>query len=377
VEPGVVAGDGTVVEAAASRYRTLQREAAAAAAVATAAAAATPTPAAQQAAAHAQAVAALAETRAAERVRQRRDPATVQVVPSEPEAVIQPRKDGAMRPSYTPSTWTHESGLIVGQAVHPSSETAVLPQLLAQHAVVFGGQRPRTVLLDAGYCSVAVLQRLAEADIDVLCPAGSTRRGADGVKRGAGGRFGKGRFAYDGERDAYRCPGAQWLTRVHQSHDRTGRPYVRYATTACATCALRAQCTTSPRGRTVERYAGDEYKEAMAAVLQQPGARRQYRRRGAIAERPYAELRVRQGLVRFRRRGPSGAALEWALHCLAFDLKWALGRPARDRNPRLVTWRVVGHAPGQWHLAVVGRAAITAAGIRGLLLVVATPPRSR
>lgn len=378
VEPGVVAGDGTVLEAVASRYRTLQREAAAqAAAAATTALAAAPTqPALQAAAEQAQGVAALAETRAAARVRQRRDPATVQVVASEPEAVVQPRKDGVMRPSYKPSTWTHESGLIVGQAVHPTSETAVLPQLLAQHAAVFDGPPPRTLLLDAGYCSVAVLEHLAAADIDVLCPAGSTRGGADGIKRGANGRFGKGRFAYDAERDAYRCPGAQWLTRVHQTHDRTGRPYVRYATAACAGCALRAQCTTSPKGRTVERYAGDEYKEAMAAVLQQPGARRQYRRRAAIAERPYAELRLRQGLTRFRRRGQAGAALEWALHCLAFDLKWALGAPARPQNPLIMTWTVLIHAPGRWPLAVACRVGFTATGAFCVVLVAASPPRS-
>ena len=64
----------------------------------------------------------------------------------------------------------------------------------------------------------------------------------------------------------------------------------------------------------------------MALVWQQPAARARYRRRAAMAERPFAELRGRQGLLRFRRRGTRGAAVEFALHCIAFNLKWALGQ---------------------------------------------------
>jgi hypothetical protein len=285
----------------------------------------------------------------------------VQVVPGEPEAVVQPRKDGAMRPSYKPSLWAHASGLIVGQAVHPSSETVVVPQLLEQHEVVFDGQRPTTLLLDAAFCTTAVLERLVRADIDVLCPAGRTRGPGDWSKRGAHGRFGKGAFAYDAQRDAYRCPGQQWLTPGRRSRDRQGRPYVRYGTPACARCELRAQCTTSAGGRLVERYAGDEYKEAMAAVLRQPAARRRYRQRAAIGERPYAELRQRQGLVRFRRRGRAGAALEFALHCLAFDLKWAVGPRAGRRRAVIVALSAVSNASGRSQVA-------------GLLIMLVTPP---
>jgi transposase len=352
VAPGVVAGDGTVIEAVASHYRTLRREAAEVAAQEAArAAAAHPDDAtAAAAAAHAQAVATVAAERAVERARHGKDPAATQVAPGEPEAVLQPRKDGAMRLGYKPSTWVHEGGLIVAQAVHASSETVVVPALLAQHAEVFG-MAPPTLLLDAGYCTAAVLEPLVAQDIDVLCPAGKAKGADDWGKAGPQGRYGKGAFAYDAGRDAYRCPAAQWLTRVGQSRDRTGRPYQRYATPACAGCALRAQCTTSRRGRTVERYEGDEYKEAMAAVLQQPTAQAQYRRRAPIAERPHAELRLRQGLVRFHRRGTAGAAVDFALHCIAFDLKWAIGQPpARSAG---VLMHVGTRCGARWHWELI------------------------
>lgn len=354
VAPGVVAGDGTVIEAVASHYRTLRREAAdVAAQVAVQAAAARPDDAqAQAVAAQAQAVAAVAAARAAERARHGKDAAATQVAPGEPEAVLQPRKDGAMRLSYKPSMLVHERGLIVAHAVHPSSETAVVAPLLAQHGAVFG-VAPPTLLLDAAYCTPAVLEQLVALNIDVLCPAGKATGADDWEKAGPQGRFGKAAFGYDEARDAYRCPAGEWLTRREQSHDRAGRGYRRYATRACAQCALRARCTTSRHGRTVERYGGDDYKEAMARVLQQPAAQAQYRRRAGIAERPTAELRLRQGLVRFHRRGTTGAAVDFALHCIAFDLKWALRQPASRWAGVVVRRGIRCGTSWHWQLVVV------------------------
>ena len=62
----------------------------------------------------------------------------------------------------------------------------------------------------------------------------------------------------------------------------------------------------------------------MAQVMAQPGARRAYGRRRAMVEPVFAELRQRQGLTRFLRRGLAGVRLEFALHCLAYNLKRAL-----------------------------------------------------
>ncbi len=64
-------------------------------------------------------------------------------------------------------------------------------------------------------------------------------------------------------------------------------------------------------------------KEVMAQVLEQPAARQRYARRSHLVEPVFAELKERQGLKRFHRRGLRGARLEFSLHCLAFNLKRA------------------------------------------------------
>ena len=163
-----------------------------------------------------------------------------------------------------------------------------------------------------------------------MCCAHRARRWATttGEKRGRKGLFAKSAFAYDEARDAYGCPGGQWLTSTDRGRDGQGREYRRYRTAACAQCPLRGRCTGSAQGRSVKRYAGEEYREATALVLQQPRARAVYGRRMVIAERVHAELRERLGLRRFHRRGLGAVRAEFALYCIAFNLRRALHDPA-------------------------------------------------
>lgn len=307
---GTASGDGTVIEAAASHYRTLKADAAREAAMRA------------PEDAKAQEAAAVAASRQASRVRHGRDPETVRVSPSEPEAVVQPLKSGVCRPSYKPSVLAHESGLIVGQRVERSDETAAVEPMLEQHESVLGA-KPRRTLLDGNYHTSGVLGLFAAWELDVLCPSGTAERGR-WEKRGAKGRFGKTAFRYDEQTDEYTCPAGRRLRYRGRSRDRQGREMRSYHGAQCAKCPLRSRCTTAKAGRVVWRYAGDALKEAMTQVLAQPAAQRAYGRRRAMVEPVFAQLRERQGLTRFMRRGLAGVRVEFALHCLAYNLKRTL-----------------------------------------------------
>jgi len=329
LRPGVSSIDGTVIESAGSHWRAIRAEAARQQAEQArhAAEAAPHDPDLQDAATAASAVAAVVQARCARRHAQGKDSTTVAVVPSDLDAVIQPRKDGAQRPGYKPSTLMHEAGVIIGQHVHPSSETAAVVPLLHQHTAIFGAAPP-TLLMDAGYHHGPLLGELVHRDIDVLCPSGQAMGDDDWEKKGSNGLFGKRTFHFDEDRDAYQCPASEWLTYADHGKDAQGRAYRRYRTTGCEQCGLRAQCTQSRDGRSVKRYAGDEYKDAMGLVLQQPRARQVYGRRMVIGEPVHAELRERLGLRRFHRCGLTGVRGEFALYCIAFNLKKALSRRA-------------------------------------------------
>ncbi len=329
IQAGVVAGDGTVVEASASRFELLSREAAEQVAE-KAKAAAEQKPEDEELKERARAATEVAEV-ARERAKQKKDKGAKEadkasvVTPVEPEAVPQKCKDGRFRPGYKPSILVHESGLIIGKEVEPSSESAAVAGLLDQHYEVFGAN-PEAALLDAGYHNEIVLSEALERGINILCPSGKTL-GEQWQRRGNQGKFGKTQFVYDRDGDCYRCPAGHTMEPgAEYVHSGTRQRARKYKTKQCVGCPLRSQCTESEAGRVIVRLEVDELKEAMEEVMGQGRARRQYRKRREIVERVFAELGWRQGLRRFRRRGRSGVGLEFALHCIAYNLKWAIGR---------------------------------------------------
>jgi len=303
---GVTAADGTVIEAATS-YRRLRQEAAALE--------------------HQQARAAA-------------EHCTAQPHGGEPDGVVQPLKNGILRPAYKPSLLAG-AVLIVGQRVECVSERAALWPMLAQHQRALGAA-PSTLLLDAGYMGIELLTRLAERDINVLCPSGRTNR-ADWQRRPSGQYFDKREFVYEPQLDRYRCPAGRELHFDYRARDRRGHRFVRYRGARCSDCELRVRCTASPLGRTLRRYAGEEIKEAMEEVLRQPRARREYQRRRTLVEPVFARLRGLQRLDRFRRRGLSAVRAEFALHCIAYNLRVAT-RLILSRI-RLIVRAFVGQPP--------------------------------
>ena len=317
-----VAGDGTVVEAAASRYRALRAEAVQQAAAEAKAAARTDDAKGQAQVERAERAAELAAERIARSRQNCSDPTKVRMHPLEPEAVYQPRKDGARRPAYKPSVLANAQRLIVGQHVDPSNENASITPMLDQHRSLFASYPPRT-LLDGNYHNATVLGLFVELELDLLCPPGKADQGK-WKKKNRTGKFLKTDFVYDDESDTYRCPAGHELRVAQRGKNELGLAYRRYGGAPCRDCPLRERCTTARCGRTIKRFDGDEWKEAMAQVLADPRARRCYGRRRELVEPVFAELRERQGLKRFHRRGLVGVRVEFSLHAIAYNLKRTL-----------------------------------------------------
>lgn len=337
----VVAGDGTIIEAAASRYRLVREEALREALTeAREALAAAP-----QERSRARRVAQFEQAHAVMQQRQRareaagKNAARVQINPQEPDARVQPLKDKKrFQASYKPSVLANEKRVVLAHGVHCSSETEPLGELL-DRAQAHG--EIETVLLDAGYFSDAVLEAAARRNIELLCPQGNSR-GKDWNKQSEK-YYPKGRFVYDPAHDAYRCPAGAHLTRVSQYRGSERYPgYVRYAGPACASCAQRPRCTRNSAGRHIKRYAGDGAKDALREKMAQPEQRARYVKRQGMVEPVFSQLRGRQGLNRFRRKGLKAVRLEFALHAMAYNLgrAMALGRLlSRRLHARLATLR--------------------------------------
>jgi len=279
--------------------------------------------------------AAVAEERAARRRSKGRDADSVRVSPTEPEAVNLKHKDGSVAPGYGVSIAANEQRIIVAKDAHTTSESEQVGGLLDQAERV-GDAPVEQALADAGYHNGHVASLAVERDIDLLCPPDSAARGRKSTGKG---KFVKAEFDYDEDDDCYRCPAGHSLRPVERyKGNETNKPYVLYGTKACASCPLRDRCTTAKLGRRITRYPDDEVKDALRAVMAQPAAQEAYRhRRIAMVEPPFSVLRYRQGATRFRRRGLGGVRLELSLHAMAYNLRrWATltGRSGRRAGPR-------------------------------------------
>ena len=318
-----LAGDGTIIEAMSSRFQLMREEALAQAlADAKEAAQANPT-----AVAAAQRLTVLEQAQVELEARQQKqaakgkDPAKTQVQSNEPDAVLQPQKNSKdFRGSYKPTVLANDSRVIVACDVHPSSETAVIPALL-DRAQALGAVE--TALFDAGFFSEGILDAAKQRGIELLCPEGQSL-GEDWNKQ-SDKHIPKSRFIYQADDDSYRCPNQQTLTRRHTcGGGKSGRAYTLYACDACADCPLKSQCTRGEGGRTLKRYASDSQKDALRLKMTQPEHRQRYRQRQAMVEPVFSQLRGRQGLNRFRRKGLAGVKVEFALHAMAYNLGRAL-----------------------------------------------------
>ena len=256
----------------------------------------------------------------------------------EPEAVIQPQKDKKrFLASYKPSVLVNELRIIIGQAVDPSSETQVVTSLLdqAQQQGVI-----ETALFDAGYFNQQVIDATEERGIELLCPEGRSQ-GKDWHKQ-SGKYYPKSHFQYDPEQDHYRCPQGEILTCQSRYKGNAASPAYRlYASEACGRYSHKDQCTRSAKGRRIKRYASDGAKDALRQKMQQPAAREHYVKRQGMVEPVFSHLRYQQGLNRFRRKGLAGVRVEFSLHALAYNLSRAVALFSSSTGRYLVFFRIL------------------------------------
>lgn len=206
--------------------------------------------------------------------------------------------------------------LIAAEAVTTDvTDRDQLAPMAAQAQANLGGG-PLTVVADAGYAHTAQVTQCVAAGITPLVPQPETSANA------AKGLFGKSAFRFDATNDVYVCPARAALTFKRQGEE-LGRTIRYYSNRpACATCAMKARCTTNVEGRRITRTTDEHLMEAMAARLTaQPEV---YRQRKALVEHPFGTLKRGWGFGHFLVKGLRKVSGEWSLMTLCYNLRRAL-----------------------------------------------------
>jgi hypothetical protein len=184
--------------------------------------------------------------------------------------------------------------VILNALVAPFEVTENAPMLdLLWRSVFRWKLRPRQVTGDTAYgttVNIAAVERTGIRAYVPLTGAGKARP-----------FFSKEEFAYDPQRDLYRCPSGETLLPRTKNKARHLTVYKANAGT-CEACELRPRCTENKTGRQVLRYFDEAYVDRVRAYRGTFPYEKALRKRRVWVEPLFAEAKDFHGLRRFRLR---------------------------------------------------------------------------
>src|SRR5215218_7792644 len=184
--------------------------------------------------------------------------------------------------------------------------------------------RPRQITGDTKYGTVENIVAIEDQHIRAYVPLSDAGRRP--------GLFDEQDVVYDAATDTYRCPGGQTLRFLSHCQSTQRRIYAA-PTAACATCALRCQCTSSKRGRRIGRHLDEAYLDRARGYHATEPYAKAMRKRQVWVEPLFAEAKDWHGLRRFRLRGLEKVNSEALMIAAGQNLKRLLSRGGWGRRP--------------------------------------------
>ncbi len=188
-----------------------------------------------------------------------------------------------------------------------TSDAAVLPRLLDADPVPVA-----EVLGDTHYGSAATRRDLAADGIEIVAPAQPSSA--------AKGLFSKDDFVIDLDAGTVTCPAGQVAVFPTTGAQRVQANFAEH----CVACPLRAQCTTSSKGRFITITTDEELLAEARAKRWTPEFRHRYRQRSRV-ERKVAQVKFRNPKLPWRGTRKANAWLKLRVAALNLDRIGRLG----------------------------------------------------
>jgi transposase len=173
------------------------------------------------------------------------------------------------------------------------------------------GDKPQTLLADAGYFCGDNLQYLKKENIYGLIPNRSTRNIA--LEAGAippdGLRFKKELFQYIADKDVYICPEGKELIRRGLANEMLVRKSgaiagaVRYQCHDCLDCKYMPVCCRGRSGRSIKRYDDELLRQEMIGRVKSKEGAALYKQRFKTSEPIFGNIKHNLGFRKFSLRG--------------------------------------------------------------------------
>lgn len=220
--------------------------------------------------------------------------------------------------------------LIVAHEVTNNGSDRAQLSIMALAARDAMGKRKLKAIADRGYYSGPGLKACEDAGIAALVPKPMTSNAR------AEGRFDKTDFIYIANADEYQCPAGQRA--IHRfGREEAGLQIHIYWSSACPTCPMKAQCTTS-QYRRIRRWEHESVMDAVQQRLDQMPTAMTVRKR--TVEHVFGTLKHWMGWTHFLTRGMHHVATEMNLSVLAYNFKRVLGILGFERTRKAM--RLIG-----------------------------------
>jgi hypothetical protein len=154
--------------------------------------------------------------------------------------------------------------------------------------------RPYSATGDATYGTLEIIRALEDNGVRAYLPVTDHEKKSPLV--------GRSKFRYNGENDQYICPNGTTLR--YESNSYVLQIHIYRAEARNYTiCPLKAKCTTSEDGRSLQRSFFQEYLDRVEAYHQTDEYKKAYQKRKVWVEPLFGEGQQWHGLRRFRLRG--------------------------------------------------------------------------
>jgi len=251
----------------------------------------------------------------------------VRVSSSEAEARKMKHGDHAILPSYNAQISTDaDSGVIVGLHLSQAADDSHGLEPALEEIGKNLGRLPEQVVADGGFTNRASIEKMAEQKIDFYgsLPDPQERSEAAMKSHKIDPKFAPHFFILQPETRTAQCPAGKSMKYLRCGQKR-GDSYQSYRAKGadCMACAFQKQCCprNAAQGRIVSfRQQEREDIAAFRKKMASEEGQRIYQRRGATAEFPFAWIKERMKLRKFRLFGLRKAGLEALWAVLAYNV---------------------------------------------------------
>lgn len=243
------------------------------------------------------------------------------ISPSDPDARLMKSRDGKI-PAYNVQIAVDADNKMIAdsEVVTEQTDISQLPKMIESIKEELA-EVPEEVIADRGYNNPDLIEAVEkqEEGIKIYTSQEKTSRDKEEIK-----------FEYDSEKDEYICSEGKRLVLFNKNKLRRNSLANVYRGIECSGCQLMGRCTKSKKGRTVQRYLNQKWRDSYKAKMLSKLGKQKTAIRKTIVEHPFGTIKYLMGKIPLLLRGLKKVTTEINIYTTVYNLKRLVNIEAFD-----------------------------------------------